>query len=72
MKKKSITTSELDHQFDEGENIAEYLDLDNASRHGLKQRRMIKQLDVVARRLGVIRQSIIKIFISEKLKENDL
>jgi DNA-binding XRE family transcriptional regulator len=33
---------------------------------------MISQLDVVAKRLGVTRQSIIKVFISEKLKETNL
>jgi DNA-binding XRE family transcriptional regulator len=33
---------------------------------------MVKQLDQVARRLGVTRQSIIKVFISEKLKEENL
>jgi hypothetical protein len=33
---------------------------------------MVQQLDQVARRLGVTRQSVIKVFISEKLKEEEL
>jgi len=33
---------------------------------------IIAQLDQVARRLGVTRQSVIKVFISEKLKEEEL
>jgi hypothetical protein len=33
---------------------------------------MIQQLDLVARELGITRQSVIKVFISEKLKERGL
>ena len=33
---------------------------------------MVHRLDVIARRLGVTRQSVIKVFISEKLKEETL
>jgi hypothetical protein len=32
---------------------------------------MVQELDQVARRLGVTRQSVIKVFISEKLKEEN-
>jgi hypothetical protein len=77
MKKKSITASEFDQKFDSNENIMDHLDLNKASRPGLEQRRvsvdfpdwMVKELDRVSKRLGVTRQSIIKIFISDKLKE---
>ncbi len=49
-------------------------------RPGLEQRRvsvdfpvwMIQKLDMVARRLGVTRQSVIKVYISGKLKEENV
>ena len=76
MKKKSISAIEFDSQFDQGKDITEYLDLNSARRHGLETRRvsvdfpqwMISRLDQEAARLGVTRQSIIKFWISEKLK----
>ncbi|MEN8157161.1 MAG: CopG family transcriptional regulator [Bacteroidota bacterium] len=80
MKKKYITAEEFDKRFEAGEEFMEYLDLDNAIRPGLDQKRvsvdfplwMVQQLDMVARRLGVTRQSVIKVFISEKLKQERL
>jgi hypothetical protein len=80
MKKRSITHTEFEKRFEKGEDIVEYLDLDKMSRPGLKQKRvsvdfpewMVQQLDRVSEHLGVTRQSIIKIFISEKLKEQDI
>lgn len=80
MNKKSITVSEFDEKFDNGEDIVDFLDLKSAKRPGLEPKRvsvdfpewMVDQLDVVAKRLGVTRQSVIKVFISEKLKENSL
>ena len=80
MKKKYITAAEFDERFDAGEDLAEHYDLEKAVRPGLEQKRvsvdfpewMVQQLDQVARRLGVTRQSVIKVFISEKLKEQDL
>lgn len=75
MKKKYIKAEELDKKFDNGENISEYLDFSKAIRPGLEQKRvnvdfpiwMIHLLDKEARRLGVTRQSIIKVWISERL-----
>ena len=77
MKKKSIKASEFDQKFENGDDITEFLDLQKATRPGFEQKRvsvdfpewMVKELDKVARKLGVTRQSIIKIFISDKLKE---
>lgn len=79
MKKKYITAAEFDKRFEAGEELAEYLDLDHAIRPGLEQKRvsvdfpvwMVQQLDTVARQLGITRQSVIKVFISEKLKEKE-
>ena len=80
MKKKYITATEFEEKFESGEDLSSYLDLDNASRPGLEQKRvsvdfplwMVQKLDKVAKRLGVTRQSVIKVFISEKLKEESL
>ena len=77
MKKKSIAASEFDRQFDDGDDIIEYLDLDKAVKPRQKQKRvnvdflvwMIQQLDKEARKLGVTRQSIIKIWLAERLRE---
>ena len=80
MKKKYITAAEFDAKFDTGEDVSAHYDLERAVRPGLEARRvsvdfpawMVQQLDQVARRLGVTRQSVIKVFISEKLKEEEL
>ena len=77
MKKKYITAAEFDKRFDAGEDLSVHYDLEQAVRPGLEQRRvsvdfpvwMVQKLDSVARRLGVTRQSVIKVFIAEKLKE---
>jgi hypothetical protein len=73
---KTISTAELDRRFDEGEDITEYLDLSTARRPGLEAKRvnvdfpswMVSGLDREARRLGVTRQSLIKMWIAEKLQ----
>ncbi|MCA9422470.1 MAG: hypothetical protein KC587_18105 [Nitrospira sp.] len=67
----------LDKKFDSGEDIIEYLDLQKAKRPGQEQRRvnvdfpewMVDSLDKEARRLGVTRQAVIKVWIAEKLKD---
>ena len=66
----------LDRKFDEGQDITEYLDLERARRPSQEQKRvnvdfpiwMIQSLDREARRLGVPRQSVIKVWIAEKLE----
>jgi hypothetical protein len=72
---KSTKAKEFDKKFDKGEDISGYLDLARASRPGRDQRRvnvdlpkwMIESFDIGVRRPGVIRQSIIKIWIAERL-----
>ena len=76
MKKKSIRAQEFDKKFNEGEGILDYLDLSKAERPAQKNRRvnvdfpvwMIETLDKEAKRLGVTRQSVIKVWIAEKLQ----
>ena len=66
----------FDKKFDKGEDITKYLDLSRATRPGQEQKRvnvdfpvwMIHRLDREARRLGVPRQSLIKIWIAERLE----
>ena len=72
-----MKASELDKEFDRGDDISGYLDLLNARRPAQGQKRvnvdfpvwMIQLLDKEARRLGVPRQSIIKVWIAERLEK---
>lgn len=72
-----MKAKDLDKKFDSGEDITEFLDIAKARRPGRDQKRvnvdfpawMIHSLDKEAKRLGVPRQSIIKIWIAERLKE---
>lgn len=67
----------FDKKFDEGSDISNHLDLSTARRVTLEQRRvnvdfptwMIESLDHEASRLGVTRQSIIKVWIAERLEQ---
>jgi hypothetical protein len=72
-----MKASEFDKKFDEGaEDIVDDLDMSTASRPLKAQRRvnvdfpvwMVESLDREASRLGVTRQSIIKIWIAERLE----
>ena len=71
-----MKAKEFDEKFDEGESIIRHLDLSKAVRSGQEQKRvnvdfpvwMIRSLDKEARRLGVPRQSIIKIWLAERLQ----
>ena len=80
MKKKSIEAKDFDLKFENGDDIIEYLDLDKVLRPRQEQKRvnvdfpvwMIQQLDKEARKLGVTRQSIIKIWLAERLKESTI
>lgn len=67
---------DFDEKFDRGEDITSDLDLSKARRRNLEPRRinvdfpawMIESLDREAKRLGVTRQSIIKVWIAEMLE----
>lgn len=72
-----MKAKELDKKFDAGEDISQYLDIPKARRPQQDQKRvnvdfpvwMIQQLDKEARRLGVPRQSIIKVWVAERLQK---
>ena len=68
----------LERKFDAGEDISKYLDLSKIRRPGQEQKRvnvdfpvwMVRRLDRVAKRLGVPRQSIIKVWVAERLEKS--
>jgi len=70
-----IKAEELEKNFDAGEDVTEHLDVSRARRPGHEQRRvnvdfpewMIEALDREASRLGVPRQSLIKMLIARHL-----
>lgn len=72
-----MKASEFDERFDRGEDVTSALDLSNVRRPGEEQRRvnvdfpewMVAALEREAKRLGVTRQSIIKVWIAERLEQ---
>jgi len=70
-----MKATEFDDRFEQGEDITEFLDFSQAKRPGHEPKRvnvdfpswMISALDREAKRLGVSRQSIIKIWLAERL-----
>ncbi|MGQ0815366.1 MAG: type II toxin-antitoxin system BrnA family antitoxin [Gemmatimonadota bacterium] len=69
---------DFDRAFDEGKNVSRYLDISTIRRPGLEQRRvnvdfpvwMIESLDREAARLGVPRQSLVKVWIADRLDKH--
>ncbi len=67
---------EFDAKFDAGEDISEYQEVSKGFRPGWEQKKvnvdipvwMIDPLDTQARRIRVARQSIVKVWLSERLK----
>ena len=80
MKVKTMKAKDFDQQFDEGVDISASLDLSKAKRVLQEQRRvivdfptwMIESLDREASKLGVTRQSIIKVWLAERLESRTL
>ena len=72
-----MKASELDQKFDDNQNILDSLGLSQARRPALEQKRvnvdfpawMIAALDREARKLGVTRQSVIKMWLAERLQQ---
>ena len=71
-----MKANSLDRRFDEGGDVTEYLDLSRAHRPLQQIKRvnvdfplwMVRSLDKEASRLGVSRQSVIKIWLAERLE----
>lgn len=75
-----MKAEEFDKKFDDNdEGLIEHLDLSTAKRSNQTQKRvnvdfptwMIESLDREASRLGVTRQSIIKVWLAERLEETE-
>ena len=75
-----MKATDLDEKFDENkEDILEHFDLSTATRPNLKQKRInvdfpewvINSLDKEASRIGVTRQSIIKMWLVERLEAQE-
>ena len=74
-----MKAKDFDKAFESGEALIEYLDLSRARRPEQEQRRvnvdfpvwMIHSLDKEAKRLGVPRQSLIKVLVAQHLEHAD-
>ncbi|NVN90356.1 MAG: CopG family transcriptional regulator [Desulfuromonadales bacterium] len=72
-----MKADDFDKKFDDGEDISAFLEVSKAHRPEQEQKRvnvdfplwMIHQLDKEAKRLGVPRQSIIKVWVAERLRK---
>jgi hypothetical protein len=73
-----MKAKKFDSDFDQGKDITDSLDLSKARRPKQQQKRvnvdfptwMIEMLDREAGRLGVTRQSIIKVWLAERLEQS--
>jgi hypothetical protein len=76
MKPKKISAAEFDRMFDDGEDIDAYIDWSSAIRPGLAAKRvnvdmpahMVAKLDVHAKKRGVTRQALIKMWLADRLE----
>ena len=72
-----MKANEIDKKFNKGEDISKHLDVSKARRPKQEQKRVnvdfplwiIQLLDKEAKRLGVPRQSIIKVWVAERLEK---
>ena len=70
-----MKATELDRRFDQGEDVSAHVDWSKARRPNIEARRvnvdfpawMVESLDREARKLGVTRQSLIKLWLAAKL-----
>ena len=71
---KKIKAKDFDEKFNRGEDISEHLDLTSATRLNTNTKRVnidfpvwvVDCLDKEAKRLGITRQSLVKVWIAEK------
>jgi hypothetical protein len=76
---ETITAEEFDRRFDEGEDISRYIDWSKATRPGLEIKRMsldlpahmLEKLDRESALRGVTRQSLVKMWLYEKLTHGE-
>jgi len=76
-KKGLVTAAVFDAAFDAGDDVAGHLDVARARRPGLEPQRlsvdapawMVEKLDREAQRLGITRQSLIKVWLADRLEQ---
>lgn len=78
---RAKTLEEFDRMFDDGElDVTEYADVSTISRPNREQSRRValdmsdgtvRRLDAFAARYGVTRQSLIKVWLTERMDEED-
>jgi hypothetical protein len=74
---RALSSEAFDRAFDAGEDIAGHLDVAKSQRQGLQSQRlsvdapawMVDRLDREAERLGITRQSLIKVWLAERLEQ---
>ena len=72
-----MKATKFDQKFDAGESMVDQLDLKKARRPGVEAKRvnvdfpawMVESIDREARRLAITRQSLIKLWLAEKLEQ---
>ncbi len=72
-----MTAQEFEQRFDEGEDITPFIDMSSIRRPGVEPRRvnvdfpewMIEKLDWQSRLIGVSRQALVKLWISERIQK---
>jgi hypothetical protein len=78
MKKQSIMTAEeFERRFDEGEDVTPFIDMASIRRPGVEPRRvnvdfpewMVAELDWQSRLIGVSRQALVKLWVSERIQK---
>lgn len=78
MKNQStMTAQEFEQRFDDGEDITPYIDSSSIRRPGLEVRRVnidfpewiIQKLDFQSKLIGVSRQALIKLWVSERVQQ---
>jgi hypothetical protein len=78
-KKAVLTAEQIDAMHDAGEDLSPYVDYSKARRPGLEIHRVnvdfpqwiIDGLDREARKLGISRQALIKVWIGDRLERGD-
>lgn len=72
---KTISAEEFDRRFDDGEDMGDYIDWNSARRPNLEVKRvnvdfpqwMVAGLDREAKRRGITRQALIKMWLADRL-----
>ena len=72
---KKITSKEFDKRFDKGEDMGAFLDVSKAKAHKKVQRvnidfpvSLLEEIDEEARKIGVARTALIKVWLAERLE----